>query len=264
MKRTQATLSLVLAGALGLTGPSAFAQDAVSDDWSFTVTPYLWGLAADGDVTVDGQKSDLDIGFDDLLDELNYGVMLEGEVRKGRFGVLANVLYADLGHSTNIGAIDIDPDLDVFWGSLAGFYRLGPWDLDGTAGEEGPKLIVDAYAGLRYTYADLDLDISPGPDVGGHEDWVDPIIGLRTIWALTPRWNLSVHGDIGGFGVGSDFAWQATGLVGYRFDLFGERDANVLAGYRALHQDYSTGSGANKFEYDATLHGPVVALMIEF
>ncbi len=47
-------------------------------------------------------------------------------------------------------------------------------------------------------------------------------------------------------------------------NLFGERDARVLVGYRALYQDYEKGSGASKFEWDVTVHGPVMALNIEF
>jgi len=57
---------------------------------------------------------------------------------------------------------------------------------------------------------------------------------------------------------------MATGPVTYRFGLFGDDNAKFGAGYRALYQDYSDGSGANKFEWDVTLHGPVFALGIEF
>jgi hypothetical protein len=250
---------------LGLLVPAqAVAEEAVSDDWQFQLVPYAWALAADGDVTIRGRKSDLDLSFDDILDELNYGIMLEGEARKGRFGILANILYADLGNSTKTGGVKIDPDVDLFWGTFAGYYRLGPYDLDSAAGEAGPRVIVDPYAGVRYTYLDIDLDISGGPDVDGDKDWAEPIVGLRTLWELTPRWGLTAAGDVGGFGVGSDFAWQALGLVSYRFGLFGDDNARVAAGYRALHQDYSSGSGADKFEWDVTLHGPIFALAIEF
>lgn len=250
---------------LGLLVPSyAGADEFVSDEWQFQLTPYAWALAADGDTTVQGQKSDLDLSFHDIIDELNYGAMLEGEVRKGRVGVFANILYAELGNNTKSGGVEIEPDINLFWGGFGAYYRLGPYDLDGAAGSDGPQLVVDPYAGARYTYLDVDLDFSPGPSVGGDEEWVDPIFGLRTILQLTPEWSLSAMGDIGGFGVGSDFQWMANGLAGYRFGLFGENDSKFLFGYRALAQDYSDGSGANKFEWDVTLHGPIFALAIEF
>jgi hypothetical protein len=250
---------------LGVLAPSYVGADEfVSNDWQFQIAPYAWALAADGDTTVQGQKSDLDLSFQDIVDELNYGLMLEGEARKGRIGVFTNILYANLGKNEESGGTTIDPDINLFWGSFAGFYRLGPWDLDSEAGGDGPQLIVDPYAGVRYTYLDVDLDVSPGGDFGGDEQWVDPIVGLRTIWQLTPRWGVTAGGDIGGFGVGSDFQWMATGLIRYRFGLFGDDDAQFGAGYRALHQDYSDGSGANKFEWDVTLHGPVFTVGIEF
>ena len=62
----------------------------------------------------------------------------------------------------------------------------------------------------------------------------------------------------------SDFTWHAGGLVGYRFDLFGEKDAKFIGGYRALSWDYEDGSGLNKFEWDVTLHGPILGLVIAF
>jgi hypothetical protein len=254
-----------LIGLIGaLAALPASAEDPVSDDWQFQLAPYVWALAADGDVTVKGQKSDVSLSFKDIFEELNYGVMLQGEARKGRVGAFANVLYANLGDEENVGGFKIDPDVNLFWGGFAGYYRLGPWDLDSEAGDDSPQLIVDPYAGVRYTYLDVDLDISGGPSLGKSQDWVEPIVGLRTLWELSPRWGVTAAGDVGGFGVGSDFAWQAIGLVNYRFGLFGDDNARFAAGYRALHQDYSNGSGANKFEWDVTLHGPIFALAIEF
>jgi hypothetical protein len=38
----------------------------------------------------------------------------------------------------------------------------------------------------------------------------------------------------------------------------------VIAGYRALSQDYDDGSGADRFEWDVTLHGPLLGLSIGF
>jgi hypothetical protein len=53
-------------------------------------------------------------------------------------------------------------------------------------------------------------------------------------------------------------------LIGYRFDLFGKNNSAVFAGYRALHQDYSDGSGDDKFKWDVTLDGPILGLSIGF
>ncbi len=186
--------------------PHAIAEDPVSEDWQFQIAPYVWALAAEGNATVKGLKSDVSLSFKDIVEELNYGVMLQGEARKGRVGAIVNVLYANLGDETDVGPLKIDPEANLFMGGFSGYYRLGPWDLDGKAGDDSPQLIVDPYAGVRYTYLDLDLDISGGPSLGNDQDWFEPIVGLRTLWELSPRWGVTDAGDIGGFGVGSDFS----------------------------------------------------------
>jgi hypothetical protein len=137
-----------LAHLLCLLPPSyASADQFVSDDWTFQLAPYAWALAIDGDVTVKGQKSDIDVSFQDIWDELNVAAMLEGEARKGRVGAFANILYANLGSSSKKGPLEIDPDINLFLAGFGGYYRLGPYNLDATAGSDGPQLVVDAVSG---------------------------------------------------------------------------------------------------------------------
>ena len=93
-------INRTLAAALGLigllaAGPAA-AESPVSDELEITAAPYMWFLSLDGNATVKGQKGDVDVGFSDIWDNLNVGAMFEGEVRKGRFGVYGNIIYADL------------------------------------------------------------------------------------------------------------------------------------------------------------------------
>jgi hypothetical protein len=248
----------------GLATPEA-AEQLVSEKWQFQVTPYLWALALDGDVTVKGVKSSPSVSFSDILQNLDYALMVEGEARKGRIGVYANMIYADLTADDKVSGVRIRADAQTVWAGAGAFYRLGPWALPPEAGLSGPKVVVDPYAGARFTYLDSKLEIrNGGPQGDANESWVDPVVGLRTIWQLSPKWSVTALGDIGGFGVGSDFSWQAAGLVGYRFGLFGDDNARVLAGYRALYQDYKSGSGSNEFKWNMTLHGPTLALAIDF
>ncbi len=247
----------------------AVAEEYVSDDWQLTVTPYLWALSLDGDVTVAGRKNEADVGFEDVLDDMNWGVMIEAEARKKRWALFINPLLAQLEDHPS----DLDVEINIAVVSFGGSYRLGPWPLSSHAGPSGPKLVMDMYAGGRYAYIGLDLNGNiPLPDPlpplkvneTGHEDWVDPIIGARTLWLLSPKWTISATGDIGGFGIGSDFAWQATGAVGYNFRFIGDDNARIYFGYRAMGWDYKKGSGSNKFEWDVTVHGPLLALSYHF
>ena len=51
-------------------------------------------------------------------------------------------------------------------------------------------------------------------------------------------------------------------MVGYRFGLFGENNADLLAGYKVLEQKYQDGDGRSRFEWDVTMRGPVVGLTV--
>jgi hypothetical protein len=267
----------VVTVAAGLVGSPVAAEDAAPESapWQLSVTPYLWALALDGDVTVKGIKSSPDVSFSDILDNLNGAAMLELELRKGRFGLLSDTIYANLEDDAATGEdrIRIKAAANMLIQGLAGTYRLGTWQLADFA-QAGPlSVTVDPYAGIRYTYLDTELkgrlDL---PDLGVNarrtteksKNWVDPIVGLRTIWTLGERLSLTAAGDFGGTSTNSNYSWQAVGVVGYRFGLFGTNDANVVAGYRALHQKYEDGDGRSRFDWDVTLHGPIAGLTISF
>jgi hypothetical protein len=94
------------------------------------------------------------------------------------------------------------------------------------------------------------------PSQTSRQDWVDPIIGARYIWTICDQWKLNLRGDIGGFGVGSDFTYNAIGLVEYK----PWKHVSFLGGYRVLYQNYKDGSGIDEFKFDVTMHGPVLAL----
>ena len=253
--------------------PSVTAEEKPAESaWEFHVAPYLWAIAMDGNVTVKGVEADVDLSFSDIWDELNFALMLEYEARKCNWGLWGNTIYANLGDdniSGPLGLTDIDPTVNVFWQELGGFYRLGTWDLADNSGKKAPSVTIDTFFGARYTYLDLKLDFDGVfkdrvNDVSENKSWVEPLLGVRTIWDLSERWTITAAGDIAGVAFGSDFAWDAFGLIGYRFNLFGDKNARFLAGYRALSQDYTDGSGRNKFKWDVTLHGPILGLLIGF
>ena len=113
---------------------------------------------------------------------------------------------------------------------------------------------VDVVGGLRYNKIEVDAVINASLLAlagtfarSGDEDWVDPFVGARIQHPLTERLTLVAYGDVGGFGVGSDFAWQAA--VGVNYD-FTKRVTGKF-GYRAIYADYDK----NGFLYDMTSYG---------
>ncbi len=239
------------------------------------VTPYAWALSLNGNATTRGIKADINVNFNDILDHLNGAVMLEAEIRKGDVGLLFDTLYANLGDDDADGdeRIKLDAEANQVILQLAGTYRLGDWTL-GSSPEAGRFAVtLDPYAGARYTYLDVDLQgrldlpelgIRRTRSVDDNQSWTDPIIGLRTIWSLGDRFGITLAGDVGGTSTSSQYSWQTFGVAGYLFSLFGQNNARLLAGYRALHQKYEDGSGGDEFEWDVTMHGPLLGLSINF
>jgi hypothetical protein len=259
-----------------LAGGHARAEDTAtgSAPWQFSITPYVWGVALKGDVGVGKTDANVDASFKDILDHLNGALMLSLEARKGAFGLLSDSIYADLedNHATGDDRIKIDATGKLFIQSLAGTYRVGTWQLAATSA--GPlSVTVDPYAGARYTHLNAEvrgkLDL---PDLGINarrtaeqsEHWVDPIVGVRTAWTLGERWVFVLAGDVGGISTSDQYSAEAWSTVGYKFGLFGSDNATVLAGYRVLKQKYENGDGRDRFDWDMTLHGPLVGLKITF
>jgi hypothetical protein len=88
------------------------------------------------------------------------------------------------------------------------------------------------------------------------DDWFDPYIGLRGRYNLNEKYYLLARADIGGFGVGSDLSWSASGGVGCQLS---PRVYTEIT-YRALGMDYDH----DGFIYDMVTHGPELSLGITF
>ena len=142
----------------------------------------------------------------------------------------------------------------------------------------GP-IAFDILAGARYWYqeADLSFGVTGTVEIGdlevagarafarsGSVDWLDPVIGARVRYALAPGHELLLRGDIGGFGVGSDFSWQAIGAYGFEFGTYKGITFSGVIGYRALYVDYVQGEGRQRYEFDMLQHGPILGISARF
>ncbi len=259
-------LFAALATVLALPG---WAQSQSADEWQFSAAPYIWLINVEGDITVKGNKAEVDTNLFEIIDQSDSIFAFEGrfEASKGNLGGFLDLTYVAIGMDVGVGPVDADIDATVTLLEFGGFYRVAESSLDArSAGTNTRNVAFYLLAGGRYTSLNVDMDLSVGPAAGSFgesKDWVDPFVGGRAIVDLTDRVVLVVRGDIGGFGVGSDFTWHTLGMLGYRFELFGA-EATALAGYRALYQDYDSGSGANEFRWDLTIHGPIFALNFNF
>ncbi len=252
-------------------GRPAWSEEPDADGWSFYPSPYIWALGLNGDATVKGVSGSIDASFIDIIDEADSVFAYNGrfEAVKGDWTIQFTPTFAKIGAddsditNTNI-KFDATTTLAIIETVL--LYRVAEWPV--SANQSFRQTIsFEPLVGGRYTYMKGELDFEGGPlggtSVDQDKDWFDPFVGGRFKVTLAERLSLSLRGDIGGFGVGSDFTWQTAALIGYGFELFG-REASVIAGYRALHQDFEDGSGRDKFEWDMTMHGPVLGMSVPF
>jgi hypothetical protein len=112
-------------------------------------------------------------------------------------------------------------------------------------------------------HLDNKLDFRSAGSVEQTQDWIDPTVGGELTIGLTKNLAIWMHGDVGGFDTASQFTWCATGVLAWRFHI-GSLESSVFAGYKAIGDDYSKGSGNDKFTWDTIMHGPVIGMTITF
>lgn len=236
----------------------AYADVNSSDKWEFQIAPYAWLAGQKGTVaTLPGlPAADIKVDFyDDILGNINFAGMLAGEARKGHFGMFMDIMYTD------IEAEDSTP-LGIYYSSVtsqtkswvvsgAGLYRLF----------ENQRQFLDAIGGIRYWSVDTDLTLEAGlfpkRKISNDESWVDPIIGLKGLSPLgNSKFFISGTLVIGGFGVGSDFMWDANINLGYQWT----QGFSTIVGYRYLDVDYEK----DDFLYDVAQDGLVLGLSWRF
>lgn len=241
---------VLLAMVLTCFSASVFAEEKAKEgNWDFNLAPlYMWMVNMDGDMGIGPIDTGVSVPFKDIFDNLEtiFTVHFEG-VHRSKWGFLLDLSYLDISASQAAGPLQLSIDFNSVLAEAGGYYRF----------DNGPN-VFDVLAGIRYTKLEPDIVFTTPPLPGFNKkyDWVDPIIGLRYIYLFNDKWLLSLRGDIGGFGAGSDFTWNAIGFVQWKPWKY----AGILAGYRALDQDYEDGSGADRFKYDMRLHGPVMAV----
>ena len=168
-------------------------------------------------------------------------------------------MFVRVEPESDVGPFEIDATSDTVQLAVAPYYRLVEWTYGTSASGRPLRLVVSPEAGLRYNYMRTELDVDGGRTADGSESWVDPLIGSRIGLDLSDHWALGAEANVGGFGVGSDIAWNVQGYVGYRTTLFGLA-TSFAAGYRALHTDYDH----NDFKWDVTMYGPILGAALRF
>ena len=266
------------------------------DAWTFSATPYAWVTLLNGSATVKGRTADVNVDFNDLMDLVRHSeipkdlLALMGyfEARKGRLSLFADLVYLKIGLDASMtrsrGVDELNATVgasaglkfEMFIAELAAAYEVARW---GATGAPGSGTAIDVFAGARawWQKADASLtasgtlnifDLTRNADgtvtASGNVGWVDPLVGLRLRHQFAPGVNFVASGDVGGFGAGSKFSWQALAALNYDFCVRKNVTWSGMVGYKALFVDYSQGSGLTHYEYDMTMHGPIFGITARF
>ncbi|MET0526890.1 MAG: hypothetical protein ABW003_00840 [Microvirga sp.] len=289
------SLSSVLLAASILTGSGFAARaadpmlappviDAPAPAWRFLFTPYGWLTALDGTQTVRGRSVKVDASFIDIVEKSDTLVALMGnfEARYGALALYTDVVWSKIGaENSNVRTRSPAPGVTATIGTSIKLdieMAIAEFGAAYEVARSGP-VAFDILGGARYWYqeADLSFDIAGAIDVGdlqvagsrafaksGSVDWLDPVIGARIRYAVAPGHELFLRGDIGGFGVGSEFSWQAIGGYGFELGTYQSVTFSGVIGYRALSVDYAQGEGRTRYEFDMLQHGPVLGISARF
>ena len=274
MRRVRMTSITVVLISLALLCSLARGQDnqVGSEEWEVQFTPYFWVADLEGDVTLRGRTGPVDVGFSDIWDNLDFGLMGRVEAWQGKWGLFVDGLYMDLGaeFSTPQGLVSADIDFKMTMLEFGIGHRL--WETQ--VGEEtNQKLLFDLLGGGRYMNLKGEVDVitngplsglglAIGSTFGRREEWVDPIVGGRLRWDIDEKLAAAVRFDFGGFdiGEGSNLTWNLLAGIDYKL----KENMSLKAGYRILDLDYDSGSGINEFGLDVQFRGPILGLTYSF
>jgi hypothetical protein len=215
---------------------AAAAPAAPEGDWHLTVSPYLWLPGVHGNIAnANGGEIPFSASAGDLLSHFRIGLMGVVEPRYKRIVMPLDIFWIRLGddkalpHSPNQGVVNLHMT-EFFLTQKLGYRVI-----------DSERVKIDALAGFRYWHFGERASFTANTlNFTGSQNWVDPLVGGRITGILTPKVELTIGGDVGGWGAGSQIDYQVFGLLGYRI-----KPALALqAGYRYLYFDYRRASGA--------------------
>lgn len=233
-----------LVAILILMGSLLFANSvAAEEDLGFDFMLYGW-LPTIETESETGSKSEISRG--DILENLDMTAMWAARVHKGKWSLMADFVY-----------FNVSNDDGSSLNSLLKLDEVGlkSWIVTPTIGytvHQTDQQSVELYAGARYIWIEVDLDLESRPPLppesrnasDSASNW-DAIVGVRGNYQLSDKWYIPYNINVGTGD--SDSTWEASGALGYKFSKL-----DAVVGWRYLTWDFGNDSAVK----DLTVNGP--------
>ena len=227
---------------------------AQADERNHTLVLYGLGIGIDGQATVGPLSADIDVPLSDILDHLEMAAMGSYRWDSDKWSFQADAIFASLAgeREGGLGLTRTTLDLDQLILEVDGGYKFTDH--------------LELVFGARYWDIDPTIKLrnsGTGEVIAtarGGDSWTDPLVGLRVLAPLGDKWTFVARGDIGGFGVGSEFAWHAT----VHFDWHTSEHFTMLFGYRILDVDLEDRGSNGLANLDMTQSGPAIGVAWTF
>jgi hypothetical protein len=231
------------------------AETPETGSWVVDAALYGWAAGLSGSVATlpPLPAANINLGFSDLLSNLDGAFMGSVYARRDRFVVFGDLMYTKLSADRDF-ATNVSTTVSLTSSSLIGTGGIGYRVV------ADPNYSLDLLAGARLYNVSTDATLRIGGAFSRSgstdETWVDPMVGAKFSVKLSDNWSLNSWAFAGGFGVSSQFSWDLFGGVGYNFN----NKYSMVLGYRGLGVDYADGG----YVYDVVQKGPVIGFKINF
>ena len=266
------------------------------EGWRIIVAPYLWIPGPHLNIKQQDVTTKVNVPWYNLVPLLfsqAIGGMASVEIWYNRWGFFSDTNFLYMSDSVSGGGtkeiefasdngtiplrLDVSGNVKVWtrllWQDVGVRRLVGAGSL--IAGKPLPALSVELFGGLRYTYVNQDVKIElnaalTGPPGTGQISrggasytksefsFIEPLMGMRLGLWMTPKLNLLLRADCGGFGIvaynHADAVLEA--LAGYRV----MKKVRIYAGYRAR---YASGNSGTSSVY-GWFHGPMLGTAYNF
>jgi hypothetical protein len=225
------------------------AAAASEDGWHVVLSPYLWFPGVHGTIGARDVVASIHASAADLLSHFRFGLAGAADLSYKRLLAPIDVMWVRLGDDKALPGLGL--------GAITANVKASEFILTPKIGfrvVKTEKLTIDALTGFRTWHLGQNLQFSPsrlGLQFQGSQNWVDPLVGGRIQVALTPKMEVTIAGDVGGWGAGSQLDYQVVGLVGYKI----KPKWTLQAGYRYLDVNYRSGGGVFDVAVSGVLFG---------